>query len=487
MPRGRYVPLPVRAMPKLCLRPALLVAIAASGWAAAQPQVEPPEAAPPEVDPRDAAPPDSEADAPEQALETIEPARQQFAVWYGHVESDNLERTTGGAEGSYENVGLLLGLGHTSTRLEASINADLEYRRYSLDTLDDETVGTLNAAADVDLVQDRFSWTFTDDYGQGITDPFSGLGPGNREKVNVIATGPRITLPFGARTSLEIRGTYSERRFAESSQVDSDSLVSELGLYRQTSSTARFGLIARSNDVEYVDVIAPEYRIGRLALRYEKQLATGRVLADLGTNEISATGFDRDEPLYDLVWTRSLTERSQLSVHATRELTDAGAVLGAALVPGIEGSSFTDVVVTPNPLEQRRFGVSYVLTMSRTVVSTEIGSWKDEYIGNPAYDNDSTTLHASFVRTISPRLTFGVSFDQIEREFADTVGAQPNGEDSWLSAWANRTLGRRFNLGAAIASYERDGFESYEERRYELRFGYSPTDSGSAAMGSIGR
>src|SRR5688572_27813491 len=168
-------------MPKLCLRPTLLVALASSSWAAAQPRAEP----------QEAGPPDSEAEASAQPLETTEPARKELAVWYGHVESDNLERTTGGDEGSYESVGLLLGLERASTRLDASIDANLEYRRYSLDTLDDETVGTLNAAADVDLVQDRFSWTFTDDYGQGITDPFSGLGPGNREKVNVIATGPR--------------------------------------------------------------------------------------------------------------------------------------------------------------------------------------------------------------------------------------------------------------------------------------------------------
>jgi len=464
-------------MPQLCLRPALLVTLASSGLATAQPQVEP-QAAPPS---------DSEAETPAQLLETGGPQRKDLAVWYGHVESDNLERIPGGEEGSYESVGLLLGLERTSTRLDANIDADLEYRRYSLDSLDDETVGTLNAAADVDLIQDRFSWTFRDDYGQGITDPFAGLGPGNREKVNVIGTGPRLDLPFGGRTSLEVRGTYSERRFEESTQVDSDSVLSELGFYRQVSSTARFGLVASWNDVEYVDVIAPKYQIDRLGLRYEKELATGRVLADLGSNEITATGSSRDEPLYNFVWTRSLTARSELSVRAAQEITDAGGALASGLAPGIEGSSFTDVVVTPNPLEQQRFGVSYVLTMSRTVISADFGSWKDDYIGDPIYDNDSTTLHASFVRTISPRLSFGVSFDEIDRDFTDDAGAQPDGEDSWVGAWVNRTLGRRFNLGLAIASYERGGPASYDELRYELRFGYSPTDSGASAMASVGR
>ena len=465
-----------------CLRLAVLVALASSGLAAAQPPGNPPPPAPAGAVPQ--APARAEADA--AAIPTTERERT-LAAWFGHVESDNLARTVTPEDGSFDSIGLLVGLGHTSTRLDASIDADLEYRTYSLDTLDDETIGTLNAAAEVDLVQDRFSWAFTDDYGQGITDAFAGIGPANRETVNIIGTGPLVALPLGQRTSLELRGTYSERRFDESTQVDSDSLLYELGLYRQASLTARFGLVASSNDVEYADVIAPKYRIDRLGLRYEKELATGRVLADAGKNEISSGGFESDEPLYNFVWTRSLTARSELSLRAAREITDAGAALGTALVPGPEGPSFTDVVVTPNPFEQRRFGISYVLTMSRPVISAGLDSSKDEYIGNALYDNDSTTTHLSFVRTISPRLSFGVGYDRIDRDFTDATGMQPDGQDDWTGAWMSRALGRRFSLGLAISSYDRSGAESYDERRYEIRLGYSPTDSSAAAMATVGR
>ncbi|HEX7236588.1 MAG TPA: hypothetical protein VF405_06470, partial [Gammaproteobacteria bacterium] len=461
---------------------AALVALVSSGFAAAQPPASPPRTAPaaPTGAPANAEPGTSAAlpaDAPERTL----------AAWFGHVESDNLARTVTPEDGSFDSVGLLLGLKHTSTRLDASIDADLEYRSYSLDSLDNETVGTLSAGAEVDLVQDRFTWELTDAYGQGITDPFAGIGPGNREKVNVIATGPRIDLPLGGRTSLELSGTYSERRFDESTQVDSDSLLYELGMHRQISETARVGVVASSNDVDYVDVIAPKYQIDRLGLRYEKELATGRVLADAGKNQISSGGFDSDEPLYNLVWTRSLTARSELNIRAAREITDAGAALGTALVPGIEGSSFTDVVVNPNPFEQRRFGASYVLTMSRTVVSAGLDSTKDEYFGNALYDNDSTALHVSFVRTISQQLSFGIGYDRIDRDFTDAAGAQPDGRDDWTGAWLSRAFGRRFSLGLAISSYDRSGAQSYDEQRYELRFGYSPTDSGATAMSSVGR
>jgi hypothetical protein len=462
------------------LRLAALVALASSGLAAAQPPGNPAQAAPVDTE----APAAADAGAP--TIPTSEPERT-FATWFGHVESDNLSRTVIAEDGSFDSVGLLLGLEHASTRLDASIDADLEYRSYSLDTLDDETVGTLTAAAEVDIVQDRVSWSFTDVYGQGITDPFAGIGPGNREKVNVLGTGPRAALPLNSRTSLELNGIYSERRFDESTQVDSDSLLYELGLYRQISLTARVGIGASSNEVEYVDVIAPKYQIDRLGLRYEKELSTGRVLADAGKNEISSGAFESDEPLYNFVWTRSLTARSELSVRAAREITDAGSALSTAIVPGLEGSSFTDVVVTPNPFEQRRLGVSYVLTMSRTVVSAGLDSMQDEYIGSALYDNDSTSMRLSFERTVSPRLRVGLGYGRIDRDFTDTPGAQSDGRDGWTGAWLSRALGPRFSLGVAISSYDRSGADSYDEQRYELRIGYSPTDSAAAAMASVGR
>jgi len=450
---------------------ALLVALVSSGLAAAQPQQAPPPGAPT----------GSDAD---RGLPENQQAPSVVGFWYSHVESDNLSRTPAEIEGSYDGLGLLLGLERASTRFEASVNADLEYREYSIDELDNETVGTLNAAAEIDVIQDRFSWTFADDFGQGITDPFGGIGPSNRESINTLSTGPRVALPLGARMNLEMRGTYAERRFDESNTVDSDSVQTEFALYRQASTTARFGIVAGSNDVEYVDVLAPEYQIDRFALRYEKLLATGRVQADLGTNEISSAGLTEDEPFYNFLWTRDLATRSELSIRATRELTDAGGVLTGLVAPGPEGANFTDVLVTPNPLQQRRLGAAYVLTMSRTVVSAELTSWESEYIGNSLYDNDATTLHVSLVRTISPRLDFGIAYDDINRSFTNP---QPDSDDSWVAVWVDRNFGRRMSLGLSISSYERGGAEEYDERRYEIRFGYSPTDSGAATMASVGR
>ncbi|HEY3517012.1 MAG TPA: hypothetical protein VGL98_08185 [Gammaproteobacteria bacterium] len=461
----------VPPMSQHCLRVALAVALTSSGIAAAQPAEQPAQPFP----------------APEFATRQAQPTEQpptNLAFWFGHVESDNIARTATPEDGSYESLGLLADFARNSQRFDADIHADLESRSYSLDTLDSEIVGTLNAGAAVHIIPQRFSWEFNDYHGQGITDPYAAIGPGNREQLNVFTTGPSVDLPLGARTSLELGATLSRRRFDETA-VDSDSKLTEIGVHRQTSTTARLGLVVSTDKVEYVDVLAPEYDIDKLLVRYEKQLATGRVRADVGTNEISTGNFKSDGPLYYFIWTRSLTSRSGLSVRAGQELTDAGGALIEGLNPGLEGSSFPDVVVTPSPLEQRRLSVSYELAMSRTTVNAGIGSYADDYFSGNAADNDWKTLHLSALRTISPKLNVGLDYDRVDREFGDIT--QPDSTDSWTGLWVNRAIGQRLFFGVVILMYDRSSVDSYDELRYELRFGYTPTRSQARAMASAGR
>src|SRR5689334_4033849 len=97
--RGDDTPsLPVRPMLEPRLRLALLVALASSGLAAAQQPGGPSAQAPPEA---------PAADGATSAIVAPEPERM-LAAWFGHVESDNLERTATSEDGSFESVGLLL-------------------------------------------------------------------------------------------------------------------------------------------------------------------------------------------------------------------------------------------------------------------------------------------------------------------------------------------------------------------------------------------
>ena len=381
--------------------------------------------------------------------------------------------------------GLFADLAQTSTRVATSIDADLAFRKYSEDVIDDETVGMLAAVADIDLVRDVFSWDFRENYSQGLRDQFAPVGPNNRESINVVSSGPQLDLPLGGRTTLSIGGDYSARRYDESTNADSDSVVYELGLFRQTSGTSTFGLVANSNEIDYSDFNAPPYDIDRLSVRYERTLATGRVLASVGTNEISYADAKTDEPLFRFEWSRSLTARSRLAINAAREFTDSGTLSSPTIID--DPSNVGGVLVSTNPLEQKRVSVSYTVTTTRTNVSFAFGIADDSYIGNTTLDAETTTAEITLRRTISPRLDVGGAFQTIQREPKDADVAQADGDDTTISAWLNRSLGRRFSVAVAWSQYERRETQTFDETRYEVRFAYNPLGSGAAAMSSAGR
>jgi hypothetical protein len=430
--------------------------------------------------------PDSgEAQAPVDRGDAREARDPALAMWVGHVESDNIARASTSESGSYENIGLFVDLAHTSSRVETSINTDLEFRTYSEDTIEDETVGALAAMADFDLVGDVFGWDFREDYNQGRKDPFAPIGPANREEINVFSSGPQFDVPLGGRTILSIGGDYSARRYGESTSVDSDSVLYQFSVFRQTGPTARVGIVASSDEVDYTDLDAPPYDIDRLSLRYEKTLATGRVLADIGTNEISSGNTKADEPMFNFEWSRSLTARSYLAVTAARQVTDSGGLLSSSIIDA--PIAVGEILVSASPLESKRLGTSYVLTLARTDVTFAVAASNESYIGSTTLDNDSTTTRIAFNRTISPRSSLGVAFDEIQREYKDSGVPRADDKDTTITAWFNRSLGRRFSVALAWSRYERSGTQAFDEQRYEVRFGYSPTESSAAAMRSIGR
>jgi len=443
-------------------------------------------AQPPNAEPPTPARSNSEA----QALATAEgggtESERGIAVWVTHAESDNLLRIEDGDRGSYNGIGALLNLTSDADRIDTSVNGNIELRGYSDDTIDDEPVGILGALVDFDLVRDRFSWSFADTFSQGQTDPFSAAGPNNRESINVFTTGPQLDLPLGARTSLSLGGDYSSRSYDDSTQLDSDSTVYELGLFRQVAPTARFGLVANSNEVEYdLEGVLP-YDIESMSLRYEKTLATGHVRAAIGTNEITVQGQAEDNPLFDFEWRRALATRSTLSIAAGRKFTDTGGAFGGS--PGQEPIGGDDgALLSTSPFEQTNLSVSYGLTGTRTVLTVRVGTAEEDYLADAALDNDNASTHATLSRTVTPRLSFGLLADYLERRFDNPTLTDGEEQERTLGGWLNRSLGRNFGVALVLTHYKRRGIQSFDENRYELQFNYSPTDSMSTALGVAGR
>ena len=129
--------------------------------------------------------------------------------------TNNFERRP---EGSDE-VPVSLGLTGTWTESTRHLSADVEGRvdgvTYLNDTIDDEVLGQLDASVIWWAVPERFAWVLDNVYGQITTDPFSPIGPENRQNTNFLSTGPDWYIPVGERSRAYLGGRYASARLRD--------------------------------------------------------------------------------------------------------------------------------------------------------------------------------------------------------------------------------------------------------------------------------
>jgi hypothetical protein len=412
--------------------------------------------------------------------------RAAFSTWVGYAQSDNVARVEDAERGSYADAGVMFDAAHSSPRVTGNIVSNVEFRKYGGQAFDDETLGRLDGDADFNVAKDVFHWRFRETFDQGRTDASATLSPGNREDVNVVSSGPQLDLPIGQRVNFTLGGTYSYRRYQESQYVDNDAVIYDLGVLRQMSETAQVGILASTNDVDFADDTIAPYKIDALNLRYTKMLATGAVLAELGKNKIHLDGPGFDKPAIGFQWYRDVSARGTLSINAERRFTDSG---GLATATRSDAPSLpqADVLLSTSPLDRKSVGVGYLIAAPRMEISIGAARSKDSYFGDTTLDNRTTITSFRLSRTVSMRLRFGVSFYDLSRDFEGSTLAGVDDRERTTSAWVNRSLGRRLSVSLALTRYQGLGFQSFDENRYEVRFGYSPTSSGDAALPFVGR
>jgi hypothetical protein len=399
----------------------------------------------------------------------------ELAIWAGYGDSDNVGRTPIPEEGTYRSVGIFAGLEHVSPRLDAEIDSDLEYRAYSEEALDNETIGTLDAHALVDMVADRFAWNFAGTLNQGQQDPFAARGPNNRETIKVLTTGPRLDVPFG-RTNLGFSAMRSARRFDESTQIDNDSDSYEVALSRQARPRLNLALVANTSETTYVDspLLMP-YDIDQFFVRMNRTLSGGTLSADLGTNKIASGQQNSQNPLLDVTWDGSLGTRSRLRVSSSRQFMDSGTYQGAT----------GDTLVTTDPFEQERLEIAYRLTLDRTIATLGALIGQDDYAGESPLDNDNQSINATLEHRFSSRISVGIRYLLYERDYGAGTGS--TAEDRTRGMWASCNVGRHLTIGVSVSRFESEGLQQVDETRKEVRLAYGPRGEVSRAFASIGR
>lgn len=362
-----------------------------------------------------------------------------YGAYLGLGYTDNVTRVSDGKQDeTIATLGGQLRLNHESRRLDANIASRLEYREYLDGIYDSEVIGNLIAKGVLDIVEERFTWTLDDTFGQSTQNQFAPVTPDNRENVNHLSTGPDFTLPFGSRNKLILRGRYVDVHY-EDSDLGNQRTRGEFALRRDVSAASSASLNVNTEQVSFDDEAQlGEYDHDEGYLSYNVDAARTRFSVDGGVTQIRSGGETNDSWLGRLDFTRQVSPSLSLGIKLGHDFSDAGNAF--ANLQDEQPGSIDPVPVqqTASPFENTYGTISGRFARNRTDLQLRASYYDEHYDAQPELDRTRQTFDLSLHRDLNASLSTYMSiyysrqdFETLDHEFTD------------MSA----TLGLRWNFG----------------------------------------
>lgn len=398
----------------------------------------------------------------------------EYTVRAGGSYNDNIQRAPDNEEDSSVGiVGLTLANPYESRRLTANIDIDLDHRFYSVEGVDDETVGFATADALLTLIPGFIDWFAEYEFGTVQTDPFGVNRPGNRGNINAWSTGPNFHMELGTVTALELQGRYMETGY-EAIDLDNSTLQGNLAVQRSISTNRTVSLNLTADRTEYESAVQ-ETKFDRqsAAIGFDSVAARGTLGLRIGYNEVHDAGRVLDGTMLNVSFTRELTPRSTFSLDYDQRISDAGDLFRrfGEQQRGVEDViDFTDV---SNPVENRRIGAE--LRLNGRVTNYHINVAVDDMDFDTAESRDRRReqLQMGVSRSFGPAWDVDLvaqlsrnEFDVSERE-DDDIGVTAS-----LTRRLTEKLGLRVGYEYASRNSDDPQFE-YDQNEYSLMFTWS--------------
>ena len=399
----------------------------------------------------------------------------ELAIRVGVGYSDNVERdSTDGVETAFGTIGLAADLEKEYRLLLLNLSSNLDYIEYEETGIDSEPIGSLDALLMFTLAQDLLSWSFEDSYGSIRTSFTEPSRPGNRETVNVFSTGPTLTLPLSDRSRLFADYRYDVSSYEESSRNDSYSHNIRLQISRGIASGALIGLEVAGRQVGYEDPSVPDPEIIESSLSYTKRLAKGNLDLNIGWNEVSLGDQFKDTAglLYRLSWSHDITSRTNFSLTARQEFSDASELFQAGRLDNINIDRGVDVATAPDPLERQEASLSISSRRDRMNYSLSLSYSQDNYEQSQELDSETQRVSAAISRRISNRSRLGLSAQYEERDF-DNSDRRDN--DFAGEVYFNQDIGKQAEVSLTYNYFNRGRtatIQSIQESTVRLNVAY---------------
>lgn len=350
--------------------------------------------------------------------------------------------------GSYKSLGLVSDWNHTSSRLDASLSSDLEYRDYSVDEIPNEVYGFADLSLEVHAVPERFSWLASSRIAQARPDAFQIDRPENREAVHILSTGPRLLLPMGRRTSFRLERVETRRSVDHQPLFDSDVGATTLAVLRRVSETTEVSLQSIRRDIEYSDPMLDK-ELSSTYLSFDRVLVNGTTSIAIGSSTVDFGQDDRSTTFVDAEWIRQLGTRSRMTLSFGRDFVDS-----------FQDSDYydqVDLILSADVYKREALGLDFELDFSRSNLRVGAHSAKLSYVVDNAFDHEEETISADFLRSISSRLELGFGAYLSGREYRQL--AIDDDHKAWQVS-LRRLFTGPFSLRFVFDHLKREGLQS---------------------------
>ncbi|MDX1589799.1 MAG: hypothetical protein R3296_12750 [Oleiphilaceae bacterium] len=348
-----------------------------------------------------------------------------------------------------------------------SLATDLGFSTYQRSTFDNRVSGELDLNSYCQPAQ-WLRWNLRDTLRDRRTVAADPDTPDNRERRNVLATGPTLTRALSRRTELFTDLEYQATRFERSTGNDSNRYTLSAGAHHQLTPRWRSGVTASHTDV---DLFRRDESIRRnnLSLNFsrpgDQSRASGRIGYGWLSNRRGPFASDNNAITGELAYDATLLAGTRFNLQLQRDLSDTSTDFDVA-IPGLEldlGES-TAVAVT-----------SVSASVSQTIrpasqVALQLSYSESDFISVDTREERFNAI-LELTHPFRPRLSGGLDLSYRRADFDQGDGLIAHSVRPRVSLDFRQTRHLHWNLGVGLEKRYDEGGVGREYQEHFLSLG----------------
>lgn len=309
-------------------------------------------------------------------------------------------------------------LNRDTTRLLTSLNYRASKVEFKDDVLRDRTAIEGRGLLSWRMIPDTLTWDLSNSRTDQLIESTISDTRENRQIVNVLSTGPTLTLPLGGLTLLRSSVEYSSTKF-ERTRVDRDASSFDLALQRRVTGSITGNLNLRYSETKYDnDFAAFDYDLNSISLGLNYFVERISLGFEIGEYRLDQKGFGEEtNPLFNADAAYRFIDRGEIFLTYNKSLQDftgelryllndqsfdftddvpVGPITGDSYRPNVFRTERSSAGIRFNTVSESQFLLSYSVVNRDS--SNEASNLAD----------DDELIVASYSRSFSNGMTLGL-------------------------------------------------------------------------------